>query len=465
MSRAAALLLVLQLPVLARAAEPFKLPPITRVTLENGLRVIVAEHHEIPLVEFYVMVGAGAAQDPAGKEGLAALTADALTRGAGALSAEEFARKVDSLGATLDANAGTDGTIVNGEFLRDDFGAGLELLRLVLREPTFARDEVRRGRDAQLAALVEALENPSTVAERCFGGFLYGSYPYGRWQDGNAHSVRKLGRGNVRDFFVHWYRPNNTILAVVGDVTSDDALTRIREAFGTWAPRADAVPTRAGPPPPVGDRRVLLVDKPDASQAQIRIGAIAMPRNAPELLPAQVANTVLGGGFSSILVDELRIKRSLTYGASSAFVARLTGGDFRINTFSKSPTAAQALALALDVAGGFRRKPIDPKLLDKAKSYLQGQFPLRLETPEALAAHLAEIDFFGLPKDDLETYESRVAAVTPAIASAAAARWMPDPNAVAIVVVGKAAELRPALESRFGTVRVVTPQDCETLTP
>jgi zinc protease len=210
---------------------------------------------------------------------------------------------------------------------------------------------------------------------------------------------------------------------------------------------------------------VLLVDKPDASQAQIRIGAIAMPRNAPELLPAQVANTVLGGGFSSILVDELRIKRSLTYGASSAFVARLTGGDFRINTFSKSPTAAQALALALDVAGGFRRKPIDPKLLDKAKSYLQGQFPLRLETPEALAARLAEIDFFGLPKDDLETYESRVAAVTPEIASAAAARWMPEPNAVAIVVVGKAAELRAALESRFGTVRVVTPQDCETLKP
>ncbi len=216
---------------------------------------------------------------------------------------------------------------------------------------------------------------------------------------------------------------------------------------------------------PVGARRVLLVDKPDASQAQIRIGAMAMRRNDSELLPAQVANTVLGGGFSSILVDELRIKRSLTYGASSAFVARLTGGDFRISTFSKSPTAVQALALALEVAGGFRQRPIDPKLLAKAKAYLQGQFPLRLETPEALAARLAEIEFFGLPQDDLATYQARVAAVTPATAGSAAARWMPDPSGVAIVIVGKAAEIRPALESRFDSVRVVTPPGCDALTP
>src|SRR5262249_26512433 len=251
----------------------------------------------------------------------------------------------------------------------------------------------------------------------------------------------------------------------VGDVTSNDAVTRIGEAFGSWEARPDSVPTRAGPPPPVGARRVLVVDKPDASQAQIRIGAMAMRRNDPDLLTAQVANTVLGGGFSSILVDELRIKRSLTYGASSMFVARLTGGDFRINTFSKSPTAAQALALALDVEGGFRRKPIDPKLLDKAKSYLRGQFPLRLETPEALAARLAEIEFFGLPKDELATYEARVAAVTPATASSEAERWMPNPNAVAIVVVGKAAELRPALESRFGWGRVATRWGCAARTP
>src|SRR5262249_18434188 len=269
----------------------------------------------------------------------------------------------------------------------------------------------------------------------------------------------------VRDFYEHWYHPNNTILSVVGDISAEDAAARVREAFGTWEARADAVPSRAGPPEPLTARRVLLVDEPDASQAQIRIGSIAMARNDPQLLLSQVANTVLGGGFSSQLVEELRIKRSLTYGASSAFVGRLTGGDFRISTFSKSPTAVETLALALDVQGRFRSEPVDPKALDKAKSYLEGQFPLRLETPDALAARLAEIEFFGLPKDDLETYVSRVAAVTPADASRLAERHMPSADQVAIVIVGKASEIQPALESRFGPVRVVTRESCDALTP
>jgi zinc protease len=468
-ARAARLLLFLAAlavahPLAARAADVV-LPPVTRVTLENGLRVVVAEAHEVPLVEFYTMVGAGSAQDPAGKEGLASLTADLLTRGAGKLSAEDFARTVESLGGSIAADAGTDGTIVSGEFLRDDFPTGLDLLRQVLREPTFAPDEVRRARDAQLADLIAALENPSAVAEQCFAAFLYGSYPYGRWQDGNRKSVSGLGRGNVRNFYERWYHPNNTILSVVGDISAADALARVREAFGTWEPRPDAVPSRTGPPAPLTTRRVLLVDQPDASQAQIRIGAIAMARNDPHLLPSQVANTVLGGGFSSQLVEELRIKRSLTYGASSGFVPRLTGGDFRISTFSKSPTAVEALALALEVEGKFRSDGIDPKALAKAKSYIEGQFPLHLETPEALAARLAEIEFFDLPKDDLATYASRVAAVTPAAASDAAGKHMPVPDQVAIVVVGKAAEIRPALEARFGPVRVVPREACATLMP
>ena len=445
----------------AAPAAPLQLPPVTRLTLDNGLRLLVAETHEVPLVEFYGMLGAGAAQDPEGKEGLAALTADAITRGAGDLSAEDFARKVESLGGQLDATAGTDGTIVNGEFLAEDLATGLELLRSILREPVFAPDEIRRGREAQLAELLASLEDPSTVAEKCFAQFLYGTYPYGRWVQGTKATVEGLGRGNVRNFYRRWYRPNNLTLAVVGDIKTDDAVARLREAFGSWEARPDAVPTRAGLPEPVTTRRVLLVDQPDASQAQIRIGAMGMKRNDPELLPAQVANTVLGGGFSSKLVEELRVKRSLTYGASSAFVARLTGGDFRISTFSKSPTAVETLALALDVAGAFRREPVDPKMLDKAKSYLVGQFPLRLETPEALAARLVEIDFFGLPKDDLETYVPRVAAVTPLVASAAAETHMPAPEQVAIVVVGKVSEIQPALEARFGPVRTTTRDACD----
>jgi zinc protease len=210
---------------------------------------------------------------------------------------------------------------------------------------------------------------------------------------------------------------------------------------------------------------VLLVDKPDATQTQLRMGAIALARNHPDLLPAQVANTILGGGFTSRLIEELRVKRSLTYGASSAFVARRTTGDFRLQTFTKTPTTVETLRLALDVAGTFRATPLDPRLVAKAKTFLRGQFPLRVETPEALAARLAEIEFNGLPDDELVTYRSRVAAVTPATASAAARAHMPPPDAVAIVVVGKASEIRGPLEAVFGPVRVVAPRECDTLAP
>jgi len=447
----------------SRADDEVRLPPITRETLENGMRLVVAQTTELPLVEMTVMIGAGAAQDPPGQEGLAMLTAASLTRGAGDLDAEALAVAIESLGGAVAATAGTDATVASAEFLAEDFDRGLELLRLVLREPRFGKDEVRRVRDEQLAALVAALEDPAEIAEQCFAAFLYGAYPYGRPQEGRTASVERLGRRDVVRFWDTFYRPNNVILALVGNLAPADALAKLRAAFADWEPAAGAVPTRAGPPPPLSARRVLLVDKPDASQAQIRTGAIAMPRNAPDLLPAQVANTILGGGFTSRLIEELRVKRSLTYGASSGFAARLTGGDFRMATFSKSPTTVETLALLLATAEGFRSEPIDPRALAKSKAYLRGQFPLRVETPDALAARLAEIAFFGLPQDELETYRGRVAAVTPAEASRAAERWMAPPEQQAIVVVGPASELRGPLEARYGSVQVTTPEGCERL--
>ena len=448
---------------LARAGDELSLPAVTRTTLPNGLRVVVAEYHELPLVNMVVFVGAGAAQDPTGKEGVAMLTATSLQRGAGGMSAEALSKAIESLGGVIGAQAGTDASIVTAEFLAGDFPAGLDLLRRVLRAPDFTRDEIRRARDEQAAGLVAGLEEPSVVAERCFAPWLYGSHPYGRPVDGRRDSVVDLGRSDVRDFYDRWYRPNDTILVLVGDVQPDDAVRRITAAFGDWKRGNEAMATRAGAPQAVGPRRMLLVDKPDATQTQIRIGAMAMARRDPDLLPSQVANTILGGGFTSRLIEELRVKRSLTYGASSAFVARHVGGDFRIQTFTKTATTVETLKLALDVLDDFRSHPLDPKMVTKAKTYLRGQFPLRLETPEAIAMRLAEIEFNALPADELETYRSRVAAVTPELASRMASVHMPPSDAVAITVVGKASEIRAPLEAMFGPLTLVTPEQCDTL--
>jgi predicted Zn-dependent peptidase len=458
-----ALAIVLLMASVALAADELRLPAVTRTTLPNGLRVVVAEYHELALFDVTVFVGAGAAQDPPGKEGVAMLTASALKRGVDGMSAEELAEKIESLGGVIGAQAGTDATVVTAEFLSRDLTAGLDLLRRVLREPELAREEVRRARDEQVANIVAELEEPGVIAERCFAPWLYARHPYSLPVDGRRDSVADLGRGDVRDFYDRWYRPNDTILVLVGDVKADDAVRRIEAAFGDWKPRPDAVATRAGAPERVSGRRVLLVDKPDATQTQIRIGNVAMARRDPDLLSSQVANTILGGGFTSRLIEELRVKRSLTYGASSAFIARRVGGDFRIQTFTKTPTTVETLRLALDVLADFRNRPPDPKQVDKAKTYMRGQFPIRLESPEAIAMRLAEIEFNDLPPDELETYRGRVAAVTPALAGEMARAHMPSPDEVAITVVGKASEIRAPLEAAFGPVTVVTPPQCDGL--
>lgn len=453
--------LVLALAGVAHGAAELQLPPVTRATFDNGLRVVVAEYHELPLVEFQLIIGAGAAQDPAGKEGLAALTGNALRRGAGQLTAEQLARAIESLGGRIAVTPGVDGTTVSAEFLSDDFAAGLDLLRHVVLDPTFARDEIRRARDEQQANIVATREETSAVAEKCFAGFLYGMHPYGRPIDGRAKTVAELGRGDVTGFYDRWYRPNGAILAVVGNLAAMDAVVRLREAFGAWRGRPDAVASAPPAPEPVTARRILLVDKPDATQTQIRFGNISIRRNDPDYVPGTVANTILGGGFTSKLIEELRIKRSLTYSAWSTFAARQHTGDFRVGTFTKSPTTAETLDLALAVEGEFRTAVPDAKALEKAKNYLTGQFPLRLETPEALAARLAEIEFYGLPEDELRTYRTRVQAVTAAEAQRVASAHMPSPEQLAVVVVGKAADVRQPLEAKFGPVRVVSPAGCE----
>jgi zinc protease len=447
----------------AAAAAEFKLPPVTRVTLENGLRVVVAEQREVPLVEMQLLIGAGSAQDPKGDDGAASLTARTLTRGAGDRSAVELARAIESLGGELNAGAGTDATIVTAEFLAEDFARGLGLVRDVVVAPRFEKDEVRRARDEQVATILATLEQPSAVADKCFSAFLYGAHPYGRPPDGSIATVKGLGRGDVKDFYERWYHPNNALLVLVGAVSPDEAVAAVRQTLGGWKPRPDAIPPRAAPPAPLTARRVLLVDKADATQTQIRFGNVAISRSHPDYLVASVGNTILGGGFTSRLIEELRVKRSLTYSAWSMFAARLLGGDFRVGTFTKSATTVETLRLALSVAGEFRQTPPDAKALEKAKEYLTGQFPLRLESPEALAARLAELEFHGLPEDELTTYQRRVHAVSATDVAAVAARVMPSPEQVAIVVVGKAAEVKGPLEAAFGEVQTVPAAECEGL--
>jgi zinc protease len=457
---ALAWLLALGGPAVVSAGEDLELPAVERVTLDNGLRLVVAEYHKLPLVELILVVGSGAAQDPEGKSGLANLVAGALRRGTAVRGAQAFAEAVEGLGGEVSGNAGHDTTTLNAEFLAKDFGAGLDLVAEMVLRPAFSRDELRRERDEVLAALRARYEDPSAIADVCYAGFLFRGHPYGRPVEGRPKTVAALSRRDVLDFYGRHYRPNNAIAVAIGDLPAAALIERLRGAFGGWpagppAPPAPPVPARWS------ERRILLVDKPGATQAQIRLGNVGIARRDPDYIVAQVANTALGGGFSSRLIAELRVKRSLTYAAWSAFVARRVPGDFRVGTFTKVPTTGATVRLALAEVGRYRTEPPAAEELDRARNYLRGQFPLRIQTPDALASRLAEIEWHGLPLDELATYRSRVARVGAAEVAAFVDRAVPPPGTMAVVVVAPAS-VAAELEG-LGPLEITTPEGCEQL--
>jgi zinc protease len=442
----------------ASPTEELELPPLARATLENGLRVVAAEYRNLPLVELTLLVGAGAAQDPEDKSGLANLVAGALKRGTGQYDAQEFAAAVESLGADLDTATGYETTVVTAEFLVTNIGRGLALVADMVLHPAFRKSEIARERAEILAAFRARYEDPNAIATECFPTFLYGGHPYGRSVDGRPEAVERISPKDVRGFYERYYRPNNAVAVIVGDLPAARLLADVRAAFEGWE-RGAAPPPPVPAPIAVRDRRILVIDKPGATQAQIRFGNVAIARRDPAYTVAQVANTVLGGGFSSRLMHELRIKRSLTYGASSQFVARRAGGDFRVATSTKVSTTGEAVQLALEEVGRFRDRPPTERELVKARSFLRGQFPQRLQSPDALAAYLAEIEWYGLDLEELTRYRARVQAVSRDDVTALVERAVPSPAAVAVVIVGPAAQIVPALEG-LGPVEVTTPEQC-----
>ena len=444
--------------IAATTAGDVPLPELERMTLPNGLRVVLIEQRRAPLVAAALVTGAGAAQDPEGKEGLASLVGGVLRRGTVARDAQAFAAATELLAGEIDVEVDYDTTTVTASFLARDAGVGLGLLAEMVLEPGFRRDEIERERRDLVAAVRAAQEDPSALASLCFARFLDADHPYGRPVDGGPVSLERLGRSDVRDFYDAYYRPNGAVLVVVGAVPLSELAADTRAAFGAWQP-GRPVPPAPPDPRPVTTRRILVVDKPGTTQAHIRVGNVGLTRRDPNYLVARLANTALGGGFTSRLMQELRVRRSLTYGAWSSFTSRRARGDFRIGTFTKVETLGETVRLILAELERYRSAPPDADEVGKARAYSCGQLPLRLQAPDALAVRVAEIEWYGLALDEITAFCSLTTRITPEDLAAFIRGEVPSADAVAIVVVGPAARVLPALEG-LGPVTVVPPAYC-----
>jgi zinc protease len=437
---ALALLLTLSTAVPTNAGNgELKLPPYKKVKLANGMTLLLMEQHEVPVISFNFIVKAGSVADPAGKEGVASVTAELLRKGTKTRSADQMSAELDFIGGDLAARANFDYTNGFAEFIKKDLNSGLNLLTDALLNPTFPQAEVTKLLKQRVDGIKAAKDQAQGVIGAYYAKYLFGSHPYGRPTGGDEKSLAGISRADVLKFYQSWYAPANTTLAVAGDFNLADMEKLLNDKFGGWNAKGDA-PLSLPDAPPVQGKKLLLIDKPDSTQTYYMIGNIGIARNSQDRVYINVVNTLFGGRFTSMLNSELRIQTGLTYGARSNFEERKAKGPFAISTFTRNEKTEEAIDRTLNIAKRLHEQGFSEEELKSAKTYIKGLFPTTLETTDQLAATIAQLDYYGLDDGDVNNLYAKIDAMTLADAKRIIKQHFPLDNLV-FVLIGKASEI------------------------
>jgi len=429
------------------------LPEVQRRTLPNGLTVLVVEQHEVPTVQVSLLVAAGAAADPKDRPGVAAMTADLLDEGAGTRGALELADVLDGLGAQVSTGAGWDSASAGAHVPVKHLAQTLPLLADIVLRPRFEPAELDRLRTEALTAILQQRDDPEELAAAAWPRAVFGEHRYATPATGDARSIAALTVEDVRRFHGQHYRPGNATLLIVGDVTPA-VVDLATQAFGAW-PAGGTRPLALPVPRAVKERRLWLIDRPKAAQSVVRIGQVAPDRHVRHYHALEVANTLLGGLFTSRLNDNLRETHGYAYGANSRIEYRRVGGTFRAAANVQTPSTAPALT---EMLKELRRivTPAPPDEIARARSYLAMSYPQQFETPAQIASQLAQQIVYELPADEFASYVPKTMAVGVAEAARAAADTL-RPEQMAVVVVGDRAVIEAPLRAlNLGTWRIVT---------
>jgi zinc protease len=426
-------------------APTLKLPQIQKRQLSNGLPVWIVELHEVPVAQVNLIVMAGTADDPAGKYGIASLTTAMLTEGAGSRAALEIADAIDFLGADLGASSAIDSSAIRLHVPVVRLAEALPLMADVALHPTFPKEELERLRQQRLTSLIQSRDDAATIAALAFSRVLYGqTHRFGTATMGTADTIKAFTVDDLRAFYAATFRPDNAALLIVGDVTPEKVLPTIETNFGGWKATGPRPTHPQFPPAPARARReVYLVDKPGAPQSQIRIGSVAVPRSTPDYFPIQVANTILGGAFSSRLNMNLRETHGYTYGASSTFDMRIQPGPFFAAAGVQTDKTSESLTEFFKELNGILQ-PVPADELARAKNYVALRFPSGFETTGDISRRLEEVLTYHLPDDYFSRYVPSISAVTSSDVQRVA-RADIQPDKLAVVVVGDRKVIEPGI--------------------
>jgi zinc protease len=455
---------LLSLPVLGQQETPpapaaprsVTVPKPTEKTLKNGLRVIVIEDHDVPLVSAGVVVKNGGEVDPADLSGLAELTASLLTKGTKTRTAPEIAQQIEALGGTIESGAGWDASRVFINVMSGKIDPAMSILADVVRNPVFQEEEVERLRAQYLDNLSVTMGQPGSLASFVAARIVFGDAAYGHPIAGTPESLARIKQADIAALHAKYYRPDNAVLVMGGSIKAADAFKLAERLFGDWAKPASALPARGqvGKMVRADDKqRVVVIDMPDAGQAAVVLARTGISRTDPDYFRGIVTNSILSG-YSGRLNQEIRIKRGLSYGARSSLDVRRETGPFIASAQTKNPSGAEVASLLLGELSRLASEPVSDTELTPRKAVLIGGFGRNLETTDGLAFQVASLALYGLSLDEINNYIRNVQAVTAAEVQKFAGSRLPTKDAN-IIIVGNAKDFLEPLRKQFTNVEVI----------
>jgi predicted Zn-dependent peptidase len=421
------------------------LPPIVTRELPNGLKVMIVEHHELPIADFVLVTESGGTFDPTGKTGLANLTAAMLSEGTTTRSSLDISDQAAFLGVNIGASSDWESSLVRLHAPTAQLDSALALFADIVLRPTFPQNEFERVRKDRLTSLIQLKDRPTAIANQAYAAILYGSsHPYGRQLIGTETSVQSLSREDLQSFYRANFIPNNSTLIIVGDVTPAQIEPRINALFGSWQ-KGVVSQTKFPEPPKAGGTTVYLIDKPGAAQSSFRIGSIGVPRSTQDYFALSVLNTILGGSFTSRLNQNLRETHGYTYGARSVFDMRRSAGPFTASAEIVAAKTDSALVEFMKELNSIR-EAVPSDELSKAKRYMQLGLPGEFETTQQIAQALVPVVLYDLPLSYYNSYVQMVEGVTQADVQRVARQYI-NPSSLAIVIVGDRKSIEPGLKA------------------
>jgi predicted Zn-dependent peptidase len=421
------------------------LPPIVTRELPNGLKLMIVEHHELPIADFILLVGSGGTSESAGKMGVANLTAAMLREGTTTRQSLEIADQMAFLGVRLNSGSNWESSTLSLHTPTAQLDSSLALFADIALRPSFPANEFDRIKQTRLTELLQLRDQGPAIANIAYPAIVYGgSHPYGARLLGTEETVKGLSVADLQSFYASNFRPNNSTLIVVGDVTPAQIEQKVNQYFGSWQ-RGNVTPVTYSEPPKAGPTTIYLIDKPGAAQSSFRIATVGVPRSTRDYFALTVMNTILGGSFTSRLNNNLRETKGYTYGARSQFDMRRSAGPFIASAEIVAAKTDSALIEFMKELNAIRQS-VPAEELSKAKRYLQLALPADFETTQQIAGALVPVAMYGLPLDYYNNYVQNIEAITSADVERVARQYV-NPGSLAVVIVGDRKSIEPTLRA------------------